>query len=176
MICKWSFDSNRGVNVRNGATRCMGATSDDAIAVLLGAQAKGHVLDVQSNKTILVSRPAASSRAIRDQSRVGQCSCRMAPGTAGPPTNRRSDRSTSASGWPERAAQVRTRRTAPPDRPAADPNRFQSPSRGGMNQRFPSASTGCFSTQSARSGRWPKCICQPSSINGHPLAIGPFSR
>jgi hypothetical protein len=30
-------------------------------------------------------------------------------------------------------------------------HRYKSPPQGGMNQRFPSASTGCFSTQSANS-------------------------
>src|ERR1700738_1269479 len=50
--------------------------------------------------------------------------------------------STSACEWPERVAQVRTRRTALPDQPAADPSLlpFSRP-RDGMNQRTPSAST-----------------------------------
>ena len=68
---------------------------------------------------------------------------------------RQSGRSISASVSQERAAQARTCRTAPPDRPAEDPSSIQSPPQGGMNQRFPSASTGGFSTQSALSG--PSC-------------------
>src|SRR5476651_1156821 len=51
-------------------------------------------------------------------------------------TNRQSGRSTSASGWPERVAQVRTHRTAPPDQAAADPSSLPAsrpPDR--MNQR-----------------------------------------
>ena len=75
----------------------------------------------------------------------------MAPSGAEPPTNQRSDRSTAASGWLERVSQVRTRRTAPPDRPAADPSSIQVSTTGRMNQRFLPASTGCFSTQSAES-------------------------
>jgi hypothetical protein len=45
----------------------------------------------------------------------------MAPGGSEHPTNRRNGRSILASGRPERVAQVRTRRTAPPNQPAADP-------------------------------------------------------
>ena len=62
-------------------------------------------------------------------------------------TDRQSDRSTSASSWRERAAQVRTRRTAPPDRPAADPSSIQiSTPTEEMNQRSSSASTGWVNT------------------------------
>jgi hypothetical protein len=69
----------------------------------------------------------------------------MAPSGSEHPTNRQNGRSTSASGWPERAAQVRTRRTAPPDQSAADPSSLPAsrlPDR--MNQRTPCASTGEF--------------------------------
>src|ERR1700681_4051065 len=46
----------------------------------------------------------------------------MAPSSFERLTNRQSGRSTLASGWPERVAQVRIRRTGPPDQPAADPS------------------------------------------------------
>jgi hypothetical protein len=42
-----------------------------------------------------------------------------------PLTNRQSDRSASASGRPEHVAQVKTRKTVPPDRPAEDPSSIQ---------------------------------------------------
>jgi hypothetical protein len=68
-------------------------------------------------------------------------------------TDRQSDRLTSASGWRERAAQVRTRRTAPPDRPAAAPSSIQiSIHTAEMNQRVPSAPTGRFVNSIRRSG------------------------
>ncbi len=53
------------------------------------------------------SQPAASGRAVRDQSKVGRSSYKMAPDGSEPLTNRQSDRSTSASGRPEHVAQVR---------------------------------------------------------------------
>src|SRR3977135_2120950 len=66
----------------------------------------------------------------------------MAPGGSERLTNRQSGRSTSASGWPERVAQVRTRRTAPPDQSAADPSSLPaSRPRDEVNQRNPCAST-----------------------------------
>src|SRR5580704_10561542 len=69
----------------------------------------------------------------------------MAPSGSERLTNRQSGRSPSASDWPERVAQVRIRRTAPPDQPAADPSSLPvSRPRNGMNQRIPSASTGEF--------------------------------
>src|SRR5438309_2774870 len=69
----------------------------------------------------------------------------MAPSGSEHPTNRRNGRSILASGRPERVAQVRTRRTAPPDQPAADPSSLPvSRPRDPMNQRTPSASTGEF--------------------------------
>src|SRR3954451_24472668 len=46
----------------------------------------------------------------------------MAPDGSEPLTNRRTGRSPSASERPERVAQVRTRRTAPPAQPAANPS------------------------------------------------------
>src|SRR5947207_4357724 len=69
----------------------------------------------------------------------------MAPSGSEHPTNRRNGRSILASGRPERVAQVRTRRTAPPDQPAADPSSLPVfRPRDPMNQRTPSASTGEF--------------------------------
>src|SRR5438094_8723182 len=69
----------------------------------------------------------------------------MPPSGSEHPTNRRNGRSLLASGRPERVAQVRTRRTAPPDQPAADPSSLPvSRPRDPMNQRTPSASTGEF--------------------------------
>src|SRR5436190_24341941 len=69
----------------------------------------------------------------------------MAPSGSEHPTNRRNGRSILASGRPERVAQVRTRRTAPPDQPAADPSSLPvSRPRDPMNERTPSASTGEF--------------------------------
>src|ERR1700692_845289 len=69
----------------------------------------------------------------------------MAPGGSEPLTNRQSGRSTSANGSPERVAQVRTRRTTPPDQSAADPSSLPaSRLRDRLNQRTPCASTGEF--------------------------------
>src|ERR1700680_1063396 len=69
----------------------------------------------------------------------------MAPSGSEPLTNRQNGRLTSACEWPERVAQVRTRRTALPDQPAADPSSLPaSRLRDRMNQRTPCASTGEF--------------------------------
>ena len=68
------------------------------------------------------SQPAASARAVRDQSKAGQLSRKMAPSGSEHLTNRRTGRSPSASEWPEHVVQVRTRRITPPDRLAADPS------------------------------------------------------
>jgi hypothetical protein len=69
--------------------------------------------------------------------------------------NRRTGRLPLASERTEHVAQVRTRRTAAPDQPAADPSSIRSPApRDEMNQRSRSASTSSFSTQSVRSGPW----------------------
>src|ERR1700693_5503510 len=69
----------------------------------------------------------------------------MEPGGSERRTNRQSGRSILASGRPERVAQVRTRRTAPPDQPAADPSSLPvSRLRDPMNQRTSCASTGEF--------------------------------
>jgi len=61
------------------------------------------------------SRPIASGRATRDQSKAARWSYKMAPSRSERPTNRRSGRSSSASGWPERVPQLRTRRAEPPN-------------------------------------------------------------
>jgi hypothetical protein len=69
----------------------------------------------------------------------------MAPDGSERLTNRQSDRSTSASGSPERVAQVRTHRTAPLDQSVADPSSLPvSRPQDRMNQRTPCASTGEF--------------------------------
>src|SRR6185295_6142664 len=60
-----------------------------------------------------------------------------------PLTNRRTDRSPSASERPEHVAQVRTRRTAAPDQPAADPSSIRSPA---PTRRNESAITVGFNT------------------------------
>src|SRR5450631_1135828 len=66
----------------------------------------------------------------------------MAPGGSERLTNRQNGRSTSACEWPERVAQVKTRRTAPPDQSAADPSSLPaSRLRDRLNQRTPCAST-----------------------------------
>ena len=71
------------------------------------------------------SRPIASGRATRDQSKAARWSYKMAPSRSERPTNRRSGRSSSASGWPERVPQLRTRRAEPPNQPVADPTSTQ---------------------------------------------------
>ena len=78
-------------------------------------------------------RPCSIRRRLRSSQNVLQRSVELA---------RQSGRSISARGWPERVAQVRTRRTAPPDQPAADPSSIQvSAYTDGINQRSPLAST-----------------------------------
>jgi hypothetical protein len=79
---------------------------------------------------------------------------KIAPSGSEHPTNQQSGRSTSASEWSERVAQVRTRGTAPPDQSAADPSSLPvSQPRNGMNQRTPCASTGeFFNTIRAKTG------------------------
>jgi hypothetical protein len=71
------------------------------------------------------SQPATSGRAVRDQSKAGRSSYKMALDGPEPLTNRQSDQSTSASGRPEHVAQERTRKTVPPDRPAEEPSSIQ---------------------------------------------------
>src|SRR5256885_2817444 len=79
----------------------------------------------------------------------------MAPSGSEHPTNRRNGRSILASGQPERVAQVRTRRTATPDQPAADPSSLPvSRPRDSMNQRTPSASTGEFFNTICQQRTW----------------------
>ncbi len=59
------------------------------------------------------SQPAASGRAVRDQSKAGRSSYKMAPDGREPLTNRQSDQSISASGQPEHVAQMRIRKPVP---------------------------------------------------------------
>src|SRR3954454_20915963 len=58
----------------------------------------------------------------------------MAPSGGERLTSRRTGRSPSASERPEHVAQVRTRRTAAPDQPAADPSSIRSPAPTGLNE------------------------------------------
>ena len=78
-------------------------------------------------RTADVPNECRSSSQFRDQSKAGQLSCKMAPSGSEPRTNRRTGRSTSASGRRDQVLQARTRRTAPPGSLPRTLHRFKFP-------------------------------------------------
>jgi hypothetical protein len=100
--------------------------------------ARNHLLFVHAAAYSSLNSPSHFSHP-RYGSRVGLHivlfgACSAAPSRCERLTNRRTGRSPSASERPEHVAQVRTRRTAAPDQPAADPSSIRSPAPTGQNE------------------------------------------